>query len=505
MSNPRIFVIILLSLALVYAVVVVANLSEAYIDFGDGNYLYISSRLADGLVLYRDIMAPQPPLHLYLGTLLVHLGRVIGEPLYTVRIFSLLLHLASMLLIFLIARRLFRSNLCAIVSSALYLVIPIGFYWSLGYQSEPLEMFFLLLSFYFFIGFEKRDMLFAAAFSALALFTNMTAVPYVLLNVLYLAVRRRTLLFYYLVPVLALSAAGVLLMQILTSEYLNNVFFNQVGTFPKREIAGETALHYAVRKILGEGRDVLAAESGFILVCIIGIIRFLRASSESAREYAALYAIASIGSIVFVSKGGTEDYIFTIGEPFVVLFAGYAVVTMLRFLRDRAKDSFHGSAAFIRNFLIIFVILYALLNLFVGVRYDVNTLRGRFYELPASAVKRIELYIREQTKPSDAILAQPYFAFISGRRLADEYSEHFIWKIMYWNEKLVTKRDGAAVALFNDLARKLSEKAIRLVILDLEQTATIPPVRAAIAANYKPLLGHDIRSRSFTFRLLVPR
>jgi hypothetical protein len=64
-----------------YAALVVTHWGEDYIDFGDGNYLYISSRIADGMVLYRDIMAPQPPCHLYLGALLIKIGRLIGHPL----------------------------------------------------------------------------------------------------------------------------------------------------------------------------------------------------------------------------------------------------------------------------------------------------------------------------------------------------------------------------------------------------------------------------------------
>jgi hypothetical protein len=499
MKDPRTSLIILLVLALTYAGIVLAHLSEAYIDFGDGNYLYISSRLADRLVLYRDIMAPQPPCHLYLGSLLVRLGRLLGEPLYTVRIFGLLLHLASMLLIFLIARRLFRSEASGVISSALYLIIPIGFYWSLGYQSEPLEMLFLLLSFYFFIKLEQRAMVLAAVLAAFAVFTNMTAAPYILLNIIYLLLRRRNLVLSYLIPFVVLCALGVLLMQLLTGEYLNNVFFNQVGTFPKKEISGETVWHYAVRKILGEGRDVLAAEGAFILLAIIGMVWFFKFSTGAVREYAVLYALASLGSIVFVSKGGTEDYIFTIAEPFVALFAGYAIIELFTYVR-RSHSGSPLTPSLERNIAALCIVLLSLLtllNLLIALRY--------FFELSDASVKHVKLYIDAHTKPGDAILAQPYLAFVSGRTLTEEYSEHFIWKIMYWNEKRVMKRDGAAVALFERLAARLSHKEIPLVILDLEQTATIPPVREAIIANYKSLLDRDIRSRSFTFRLLIPR
>ena len=52
-SRARVAAVLCLILA-AYAGLMIATASRAYIDFGDGNYLYISSRLADGLVLYRS-------------------------------------------------------------------------------------------------------------------------------------------------------------------------------------------------------------------------------------------------------------------------------------------------------------------------------------------------------------------------------------------------------------------------------------------------------------------
>ena len=233
---------------------------------------------------------------------------------------------------------------------------------------------------------------------------------------------------------------GVVLMELLTKEYLSNVLFNQVGTFPKKEIGGETALEYALRKIFGEGREVLYIEGGFILFAAIGIVWILGRFRGRAREYAAIYGIASLGSIVFVSKGGTEDYIFTVGEPFVVILAAYAVVRMVDYVRKRSSLAEKGVKYIVKVVLISLAIMVLAFNIFIGLRYDINVLRGRYFELPARAVKEIDFYIRARSEEDEEIISQPYFAFVSGRRLAEEYSEHFIWKIMYWNETLVEAR-----------------------------------------------------------------
>jgi hypothetical protein len=167
-----------------------------------------------------------------------------------------------------------------------------------------------------------------------------------------------------------------------------------------------------------------------------------------------------------------------------------------------------GKKVLVRVILVIMTSLAMLVlafNIFIGLRYDINVLRGRYFELPGEGVKEVNFYIQAHADAGEEIIAQPYFAFISGRRLAEEYSEHFIWKIMYWNETLVEKREGQATAMFGELAEGISEKRIPIVVLDLEQTATIPALREAIVKNYEALLDYDIRSRSFTFRLMVPK
>ena len=46
-------------MGLVWLAVGIATLNEGYIDFGDGNYMYISWRMSEGAMLYRDILSPQ--------------------------------------------------------------------------------------------------------------------------------------------------------------------------------------------------------------------------------------------------------------------------------------------------------------------------------------------------------------------------------------------------------------------------------------------------------------
>ena len=81
-----------------YLLLSLVTINQGYIDFGDGNYLYISWRLSQGARLYADIASPQPPLHLYVGRVLIGVGEALGGGMLTlalVRLFSIALHLVT--------------------------------------------------------------------------------------------------------------------------------------------------------------------------------------------------------------------------------------------------------------------------------------------------------------------------------------------------------------------------------------------------------------------------
>jgi hypothetical protein len=489
--SSLIVVIVLLSFAIIYSAVCISHWSEAYVDFGDGNYMYISTRIADGLVLYRDIMAPQPPSHLFTGALLVKIGSAFGSPLYAFRAFALLLHLATMLVIFLITKKISGFSLDGLFAAFLYLVIPVGFWWAQGYQSEGLLIFFLITSFYFFIDFKDKGMITASLIGSLSAFTNMTAVPYLFFNNVYLVIRKRKQFLYYAITMISMGIIGVMIMEIHTGgHYLENVFFNQVGTFPNPIISGESVLSYSFAKIVNEGKDIMTWEGGYVLFAILGIILFMTKGKkrDNRREYIGWYAIISLGSIIYVSKGGTMEYIFTIGEPFVVIFFAYVIGLLWRgplqggkFLKNFKWNDTSGLAGL---FALVFLFIA---TFYIGFFYIRQTLHGSSYELSHGKVLEVKEIIEQYTKPGDPILAPPFYAFITGRNVVEEYSENYIWTIKYVNEMYVDKKPGDGVQKALDIAAKLKEKKVPLILLDMAQTAKLAPIKKQIDENYKAL------------------
>ncbi|MBX3728682.1 MAG: glycosyltransferase family 39 protein [Candidatus Sumerlaeia bacterium] len=338
--SPRVQALVLGGLWVLLALLVIPTWGLTYWDFGDGNYLYVGRRINEGLVPYRDILAPQPPLHLLLAAWSQRIGGWLGSDFLGARVYCLVVRMLCSLMVYLCARRLFGCAFRGLVAAALYLALPIGFWWSLSLQSENVELVFLLLAFWAILSLEPRAMLVAGIASGLAMHCNMTAVPYFLCNALFLGVRRPRLALWY-VPV-ALGTWGIgagLAFAWAGGDYVSNVVLNQVGSFPRSELLGYSPWIYFKNKVVGEGAKVLELEGPLIVAALAAIAlgwrehaaRHARASDEFRRwEYASWYAIGMLLSIGFTMKGGTVNYIFVLGEPAVATFGADAVVRLLR-------------------------------------------------------------------------------------------------------------------------------------------------------------------------------
>ncbi len=513
-------ILALLALALlIHSVPVILSWGETYWDFGDGNYLYISRRLSEGITLYRDILAPQPPLHLVTGAALTRIGDAVFGPerwYFSFRAFSLLVRAATALLLFLLTSRALRSAAAGLLAAAIWLWLPIGYWWQLGYQSEPLELLFLLLAVLGVWRMTPLALALAGLASALAAHTNMTAAPYFACNAIFLLARRPPLALWYLAPALAFYFLIATITNAATDGYFwNNVIFNQTGTFPPpSELAA-----YLSRKLPGMMSIVFALEGGWLLLAAAGVIAFARglaaapaaeaqAAGEPADplarirgEYLIWTAIGHWLSIGFTAKGGTVDYIFTLGEPFLALFAAAGLMAFWRrwrplagLARARLGDTLPALPAIGFALLLFFALFNPL--------YYITSQLAR--ELPARRVREISYLIEHYTRPGDPILTPPFYAVITHRRVAAEYSENFIWSIKYHNERR-DRAEAEGVAKARELQAMLERKEIPLVLLDMPQTAKIPEIRQALDAYYHQIEPQPYETRNTSLTFWIPR
>lgn len=154
---------------------------------------------------------------------------------------------------------------------------------------------------------------------------------------------------------------------------------------------------------------------------------------------------------------------------------------------------------------------------FIGFFQIVNTLKGYNYDLNEQRTAMALDYIDAYTEKGDEIVAHPYYAFISGRTLVEDYSEVLLWTIKYYNERK-TGIEGEGVRKIKTIAGKIHDRSIPLLILDMRQTGKIPEIKEAVEANYRPLLIPDLKSphdetqktvdfytRDFWLRFYVPK
>ena len=282
-------------------------------------------------------------------------------------------------------------------------------------------------------------------------------------------------------------------------------------------------------------------------------------------EFLALYGMSSLAAIIFVSKGGTVDYIYTIGEPYVAIFTGclfswvfrpsrkvqwaevpmfHRVIAGLAFasallmmgwrehiLAQMETDNLHLVVAQMVLEPLLFVVFATLVAVRVlnvqwrpvalasiGAVASLSALavfgwhsslvlrgavfEGGTYQLPEERTEQIAQLIRDKSHPRDPLISPPWFAYDSGRLLAREYSETFIWTIGYFNEandripgQQANVFDGPFTKETLDVAEDLRERKIPLVILDDEQTGQIPEIKEQLYGNaaFPFLTASDIK------------
>jgi hypothetical protein len=511
------------------ALVVVPTWGWTYWDFGDGNYLYIARRVREGLVLYRDILAPQPPLHTYAGVVAQSIGEALfGSALVGARLYCLLVRIACGFGMLLLAWRAFGCPFRALLAAITYLLLPIGFWWSLGYQSENLEIVFLLFAIYFLLRWTRSWAVLAGVCSGLACQCNMTGVPFLLANALFLAFRLPRLLPFYLAGGLASFGGIGLMAQWLTGgAYFSNVVLNQVGSFPRTDILRamsgdptDSFWRYAVRKVTTEAGKVLDLEGGVIAAAMVGAIVMIRQHANEAMttdrpatlrtEFLCWNFIGGLLSICFVSKGGTVNYIFTLGEPGIALFAGFAFALLLRAAIPSDRASWRTLSIWdTRVFLRVLFALGTLGILWLPAAKNIDlSLREIQVELPESEVLAVRMLIAAHAKPGDIILAPPFYAWLTDTIVAGELAENYLWQIKYLNETFDARQYGNAtgdgVAKMKEVGELLAERKVRFVLLDSAQTGRVPEVQDGLRrGGYVRRTEDDVKTRNTLLEVYV--
>jgi len=473
--------------AVAYAFLLKVPFSHAYIDFGDGNYQYISRRLNEGIRLYTDILSPQPPFHLWIGAVLERCAEVVGcEPLTLFRWFSVAVRLAASAAVFAIARFLFGTPAIAFLASFLFLFLPEGYRWSQGYQSENLEILFLCGGF---LGCLTRIGIgrhLAAILAVCAVWTNMSALPFSLLIIAF-AVGAKP---FRWKPLLSSAACLILLLGLCLSvyghAYVENVWTNQVASIPADFHAWLRALHT-------EGTTIIELEGLFILAALVGMFGFLKGCGLKERErgtawperdrvFTVGYGILSLGSAIYVVKGGTVYYIFSLAEPLIAVFSAYALILAFS---PSCESSGNGApeppnVGFFLPLCRISILVGTIVllawtpfNFILGVRSQgapgvdlPDTYQGRLVEFSDVEVRTIERILGSLSEPGDTIWAPPFLAALSGHPIVMDLSETYLWYVRWQHSLHTEKPDVGVERMISGLTDFIEKESIPLFLLN---------------------------------------
>lgn len=441
-----------------YMVIAIARVDGKYVDFGDGNYLYLSWRMTEGDVLYKDLPSPQPPLHLFLGSFLVGMA---GGEAELVRLWQIIQHLLTACCVFGIARRLFGIPWLPTLAGTIYIWLPEGVWWSMGYQSEPLQILIQSFNIMLFLnmiqGRQPTLSLYGTAItSMLTCYINMTSAPYVLLQWFFVWFKHRELFVRYS---LALIIPGILFFIVMwfysAGQYIEHVFNRQVGTYPSDSL-GEF-LMYSLRKFMSEGGDILFYEGGFVFAAMAGIWLFANNPEPlKAKDYLVWWGLFSLGSIIFVTKGGTVEYIFTIGEPAVAVYSAYFFMTILMLGEFPEKNSgfFKNPLHLGKVVLLLTLVIPALIlqpsSLLSRTLFNwtytyeqAGANSAKVYELSYEEMVKVNRLVRLHCPENKELIAPPYYAFTAKRKLSQNSSSLFILFHAYFAdfERFVEEED----------------------------------------------------------------
>jgi hypothetical protein len=478
--------------AVLYALAAKVPISRAYLDFGDGNYQYISWRQLQGVRLYTDILSPQPPFHLWLGAGLVKLAGVIGvEPLVVFRWGTHLIRLATSGAVFGGAWLLFGRGGIAFLASLLFLFLPEGYRWSQTYQSEHLELLFLTLGWMGCLTRAKWGGRVGGICSVCAIWTNMSALPFSLLLALMawmFSPCRWSALFSVVATLAALLAVS---LGMAGTAYFENVWSNQVASFP-------SGLDAWVRSLYEQGTTLIQLEGPVILLALIGLYRFLQKhNQESAAPWSpgqrilvTLYGIASIGSAIYVVKGGTVDYIFILAEPALAVFAAAVLVETFGdsgvecrvglappgsgwWGKPHPTQIFHALSRTLLLAGVVALLVWAPMRFNTAFRSQAgpgdnlpDVSAGRVVEFSDVEARTIERVIHELSKPGDLIWAPPYFAALTGHPIAMDLSETYLWFVRWAHSAMGGKADPAVDQMISGLVELVEKEGISVMLLN---------------------------------------
>jgi hypothetical protein len=436
-----------------YAAVIWQSVPVAALNAG-GYYEYASWQVAQGARLYRDVVGTQTPLIFLLGAAAYRL-----RPQSDVfALFALTVRLLTMLGVYALARRCGLSVALALCAFLLYAALPLGFFFDNRFEPNILVTLGGILTISVLTRLSPITAGVAGVSCDLCVLAKLIFLPILGAVGVYLVLTNRPLLRPFL-----LATTGSLLVAFAIGwigaghDFVEGAFLGQAGQSLSWNNL-EMSVHY-----------LWSVEGITILVALAG--GALGAHAGGSQRLLAFYLAGSLVPVAATLKPGSLAPEFLVAEPAIALCA--ALTLQRGFLLWR-RSSAPGSREW------VMLLLPPLAGVLVAAqilewREDWLTVAATH---PTAQLSCEVASLNQDTHHGDAVIAPPYAAFLARRPLVDGVSDYYAW---YFH---VRAGYGSAVGQANDVARRLRDHDVPIVILAEDQLFP-PQDQQALAMAYR--------------------
>lgn len=425
---------VLIAIFVIYLLMSTSAINESQMIYGDMHTLYLSKQLEEGKILYKDLQLLYGPVFYLIGAGLLSLGASYAG----MKMFMMLIAVASGILVFLISKNAFNvDNKIAILSVAIYMFLPIHYGVAPIFHADSFAVLFILASLYFLLKNKNKSLVLAAVFASLAFFSKMPVIPITLAPVIYFLINKRKEGLFYVIPFIFIVAITLAYLSTLTHSDNVSVIFNYLVKDPNPP--------YSIL------RDFGWIEGFAFLVSCIGFFLYVKKSkSKFVISYMAIASVISFGAILVRGVGIYEaNYM----EPFIALFGSF----MIFYLKEKWKaDRTRTKVAIV---LIIIVLFGQFLVFVLPGRERVADWHGNGRAKEMNEIADIHSKLLEKyTAKEDIVVASPMAVFRTDRTIPfdDQYPE--LLKIKY---NLGYETAKQQVAHLDDMLKK---KEIKMLI-----------------------------------------
>lgn len=387
--------IALIGIFLIYLVMSSSAINEQQMMYGDMDTLYYTKKLTDGKRLYQELPILYGPLLYLTGSVLMSFGATYSG----LKIFMLAIALTSGFLVFLISNRTFKDHRISILSTAIYMFLPIHYGVAPMFHADSFAVLFLLISLYFLTINKNIGLILSGIFASLAVFSKIPAIPLTIIPIVYFLICKKKEGLLYLIPFFTIVASTLSYISSITRNSDNiSVIFNYLIKNPNPPY-----------EIL---RDFVWIEGFAFIASAIGIFLYLKAVKQKyLLPYVAISSTISFGAILVRGVGVYEaNYM----EPFIAIFAAFAIF----YLKDNLKVKQYKMSSKSLSLLFIIIIFSQFIIFIWPDRERVADWHGdrRTKEENKIAIIHSEL-LKKFTSKGDVVVASPMAVYRTDRTL----------------------------------------------------------------------------------------